>query len=81
MLFVHRVSKNASTKCSPSKLQYNREPVLSIDIKHNLDETLYPDEPFGKGMFDAVLVSLTEIRNEIHSEAGENIKKSTEKIK
>ena len=80
VLFAHRVSKHSSTKCSPFKLVYNREPVLPvlpIDIKHNLDEPLDPDEPFNKGMFYAVLAS--EIRNEIHSETGENIKKAQKK--
>ena len=55
VLFAHRVSKHASTKYSPFELLYNREPVLPIGINHNLDETLDPDEPFDKGMFDAVL--------------------------
>ena len=57
VLFAHQVSKHASTRYVPFKLLCNREPVLPIDIKHNLDEPLDPDEPFDKGMFDAVLVS------------------------
>ena len=37
VLFAHRVSLHSSTMYSPSMLMYNREPVLPIDVKHNLD--------------------------------------------
>ena len=38
ILFAHRVSRHFSTKCCPFMLMYNREPVLPIDVKHNLDK-------------------------------------------
>ena len=53
ILFGHRVSHHSSTKYSPFMMLYNREPVLLIDVKHNLvrekegkieDEN---QEPFG----------------------------------
>ena len=39
VLFAHRVSKHSSTKYSPFKLLYNREPVLPIDVKYRLSST------------------------------------------
>ena len=37
ILFAHRVIRHSSTKYSPFMMLYNREPVLSIDVKRNLD--------------------------------------------
>ena len=83
VLFAHRVSKHASTKYSPFKLLYNRDPVLPIDIKHNLPnaENRDPDDPFDMEMFDSVLASAITIREEIHEEASENIEKAQKKQK
>ena len=39
VVLVHRVSKHFSTKYSPSKLLYNQEPVLQIDVKCKLSST------------------------------------------
>ena len=51
VLFAHCVRKNSSTKYSPFKLLYNREPVLPIDVKYKLSsiENSDPDESFSKG--------------------------------
>ena len=38
ILFAYRVSRHSSTKYSLFMLMYNREPVLPIDAKHNLDK-------------------------------------------
>ena len=37
ILFAHHVSRDFLTKYSPFMMLYNREPVLPIDVKHNLD--------------------------------------------
>ena len=81
VLFAHRVRKHSSTKYSPFKLLYNREPVLPIDVKYRLSSTEISkfDEPFDKDIFDAVLVSCNVIREEVHKQAGENIKRAQEK--
>ena len=48
VLFAHRVSKHSSTKHSPFKLLYNRQPVLPTDVKYKLSSTENsdPGEPF-----------------------------------
>ena len=81
VLFAHRVSKYSSTKYSPFKLLYNREPVLPIDVKYRLSSTEISkcDEPFYQDIFDAVLASCNVIREEVHKQAGENIKRAQEK--
>ena len=56
VLFAHRVSKHSSTKFSPFKLLYNREPVLPVDIKYQLSD-MDVKEPFDKNVFDSVLSS------------------------
>ena len=83
VLFTHRVSKHASTKYSPFKLLYNRDPILPIDVKHNLLNAgnRDSDEPFDMEMFDSVLASAITIQEEIHEKAPENIEKSAEKAK
>ena len=55
---------------------YNREPTLPIDVKHNLVKENDLDEPFDKETFDAVLVSATRIRQDIHNDASININKA-----
>ena len=54
VLFAHRVSKHSSTKFSPFKLLYNRDPVLPIDIKYQRSEMddMDLDEPFDKQFFE-----------------------------
>ena len=37
ILFAHRVSRHSLTKYFPFMMLYNRETVLPIDVKHNLD--------------------------------------------
>ena len=68
MLFAHRVSKHSSTKYSPFKLPYNREPALPIDVKYKLSSTENsdPNEPFGKDIVDSALGSSNVIREEVH---------------
>ena len=64
VLLNHRVSKHSPTKYSPFKLLYNREPLLTIDVKYKLSSTENsdPDESFEKEIFDAVLASSNVIR-------------------
>ena len=82
VLFAHRVSKHSSTKYSPFKLLYNREPVLPVDIKYQLSEMdLDENEPFDRNVFDSVLSSSAAIIKKIHKQAEENIKKAQEKQK
>ena len=63
VLFANRVSKHSSTKYSPFKLLYNREPVLPIDVKCRLSSTEISkcDEPFDKDIFDVVWPLVTSI--------------------
>ena len=51
ILFAHRFSRYSSTKCSPFMPMYNREPVLPIDVKHNLvkDESKKRENREGDG--------------------------------
>ena len=55
--------------------------MLPIDVKYRLSSTEISkcDEPFDKDIFDAVLVSCNVIREEVHKQAGENIKRAQEK--
>ena len=64
---------------------YNREPVLPIDVKHNLDKEKEGEiedekqEPFDLEYFDAVFKSATKVRNSIKDDAAENIKAAQKK--
>ena len=60
----------------------NREPVLPIDFKYNLDKNEncnFSEEPFDFGTFDAVFSSANKFRVLIFDNASENLKKSREK--
>ena len=82
VLFAHRVSVHSSTKYSPFKLLYNRDPVLPIDVKHNLQPSLInSNEPFDKETFEAVLSSAIKIRGNIIEEVADNIKNAQKKQK
>ena len=73
-------------------LMYNREPVLPIDVKHNLDknesnEREYKEgdgdeeQPFGLNFFESIFSSTTKVRTTIADEAAENIKGTQKKQK
>ena len=81
VVLVHRVSKHFSTKYSPSKLLYNQEPVLQIDVKCKLSSTENSDaeQPFDKSILDAVLISSNVIREEVYRKAGKNINRAQKK--
>ena len=87
ILFAHRVSLHSSTKYSPFMMLYNREPVLPIDVKHNLDREKEGEiedenqEPFDLEYFDAVFKSATKVRTSIKDDAAENIKAAQKKQK
>ena len=85
ILFAHRVIRHSSTKYSPFMMLYNRESVLPIDVKHNLDrekEGEIKDEdqgPFDVEYFDAVFKSATKVRTSTKDDAAENIKAAQKK--
>ena len=79
ILIAHRVSCHSSTKCSPFKLMYNRDPVLPIDVKHNLLLCGEGQDPFDKETFDAVLSTALKIREAVTDEVAENIFKKHRK--
>ena len=87
ILFAHRVSRQSSTKYSPFMMLYNRESVLPIDVKHNLDREKEGEiedehqEPFDLEYFDAVFKSATKVRTSIKDDAAENIKAVKKKQK
>ena len=89
VLFAQRVSRHYSTKFSPFYMIYNREPILPIDVKHNLVaasneqdmELLGDNEQFQRSMFNAVLSSVESLREEMHEEALKNIQKAQAKQK
>ena len=80
ILFAYRVSRHSSTKYSPFMMLYNREPILPIDVKHNLDREKEGEiedenqEPFDLEYFDAVFKSATKVRTLIKDDVAENIK-------
>ena len=65
-------------------MMYNREPVLSIDVKHNLDKDESKEreirgdgdeeQPFDLDFFDAIFSSATKVRTTITDDAADNIK-------
>ena len=85
ILFTHRASHHSSAKYYPFMMLYNREPVLPIDVKHNLDKEKEGEiedekqEPFDLEYFDAVFKSATKVRNSIKDDAAENIKAAQKK--
>ena len=81
ILFAHIASCHASTKYSPFKLMYNRDPVLPIDVKHNLLPCGEGQDPFDKETFDAALSTALKIREAVTDEVAENIKKTQKKQK
>ena len=64
-------------------LMYNREPVLRIDVKHNLDKDESNEREHREGdgneeqpfdlFFDTVFSSATRVRTTIADKAAENI--------
>ena len=60
---------------------YNREPVLPIDVKHNLvnESEQNNDETFDFEVFNAVLKSAGAIRDSIADEASKKIKSAQKK--
>ena len=80
ILFAHRVSLHSSTKYSPFMMLYNREPVLPIDVKHNVNREKEGEidhenqEAFDLEYFDAAFKSATKIITSIKDDAVENIK-------
>ena len=66
---------------------YNREPVLPIDVKHNLDREKEGEiedenqELFDLEYFDAVFKSATKVRTSIKDDSAENIKDEQKKQK
>ena len=59
---------------------YSRKPILSIDLKYNLDSnTLSPDVPFNMEEFQSILSSILDLRQEHHEQAGQNIAEAQKK--
>ena len=66
-------------------LMYNREPVLPIDVEHNLEKDESKEQENGKGdgdeeqtfnlnFSDAIFSSATKVRTTIVDDAADNIK-------
>ena len=87
ILFAHRVSRYSSAKYSSFIMSYNREPVLPIHVKHNLDREKEGEiedenqEPFDLEYFDVVFKSATKVRTLIKDDASENVKAAQKKQK
>ena len=70
---------------------YNREPVLPIDVKHNLDKDESKErenigngdeeQPFDLNFFDAIFSSATKVQTTISDDAADNIKAAQKKTK
>ena len=69
ILFSHCVILHSSTKYSLLMMLYNRQPVLPIDVKHNVDREKrrwnwrWKQETFDLKHFDAVFKSGDESKN------------------
>ena len=85
ILFAHRLSRHSSPKYSPFMLMHNCDPVLPIDVKHNLDkdenkeqENKEGDEdeeqPFDLDFFNTIFSSATKARTTITDDAANYIK-------
>ena len=70
-------------------LMYNCEPVLPIDMKHNLDKYESKErenrkgdgdeeQPFDLDFFDATFSSATKVRTAMADDAADNIKAAQE---
>ena len=92
ILFAHCVSRHSSVKYSPFMLIYNHEPVLPIDVKHNLDKDKSKErenkkgdgdeeQPFDLDFFGAIFSSVTKVRTIITDDAANNIKAAQKKQK
>ena len=92
ILFAHRVSRHSSTRYSPFMLMFNREPVLPIDVKHNLDKNESKErenrqgdgdeeQPFDLDSFDAIFSSATKARTKIADNVADNFKAAQKKQK
>ena len=87
ILFAHHVSRHSSTKYSPFIMLYKCEPVLAIDVKHNLDREKEGEiedenqEPLDLEYFNAVFKSATKARTSIKDDTAQNIKAAQKKQK
>ena len=92
IIFAHRISRHSSTKYSPFMLMYNHEPVLVIDVKHNLDKDESKErenregdgdeeELFNINFFDAIFLSAMKVRRTMADDAPKNIKAAQKKQK
>ena len=86
ILFAHRVSRHYSTSYSPFYLLYNREPILPIVVKYNLEGKVpaaesQGEEPFDAQTFETVLSAAKVIRDGVHEDASKHISKAQEKQK
>ena len=90
ILFAYCVSRHSSVKYSPFMLIYNHEPVLPIDVKHNLDKDKSKErenkkgdgdeeQPFDLDFFGAIFSSVTKVRTTIADDAANNIKAAQKK--
>ena len=92
ILFANIVIPYFTTQCSPFMLMYNREQVLPIDVKHNLDKdgSKEPEKIEGDGdeeqpvdlnFFDPIFSSATKVQTIIADNAAHNVKATQKKTK
>lgn len=77
ILLAYRTSRHFSTIYSFFKMMQNREPVLPVDFKYNLDKNEncnFNEERFDFGTYDAVFSSTNKFRVLIFDNASENLK-------